>query len=73
MCGHFTLAAASDRLAECFTVPLDEALWQPSYNIAPTQSVLAMRQDGEPRASLLRWGLIPSWAKDASRGARLIN
>ena len=73
MCGRFTLTAASDRLAERFAVTMDEALWQPSYNIAPTQSVLAIRHDGTPRADLLRWGLIPSWAKDAGMGARLIN
>jgi putative SOS response-associated peptidase YedK len=38
----------------------------PRYNIAPTQSVLAITQQGdEPQATLFQWGLIPSWSKDA--------
>jgi putative SOS response-associated peptidase YedK len=49
--------------------------WEPRYNIAPTQAVLVVRRDqqGALRASLMRWGLIPSWAGDPSIGARTIN
>jgi len=50
--------------------------WSPRYNIAPTQMVPVVRQHPkEPRRdlSLLRWGLIPSWSKDASGAARAIN
>ena len=43
------------------------------YNIAPSQSLLAVLNGGERRAAHLRWGLIPSWAKSASVGNRLIN
>ncbi len=46
------------------------------YNIAPTQEVPAVRrgpEDGERHLALLRWGLIPSWAKEASIGSRMIN
>ncbi|MGB9256987.1 MAG: SOS response-associated peptidase family protein, partial [Candidatus Korobacteraceae bacterium] len=46
------------------------------YNIAPTQSVPVIRQHArEPvrRASLMRWGLVPNWAKDVSVGAGMIN
>lgn len=44
------------------------------YNIAPTQEVLVIRgPDAGKRAALLRWGLIPSWAKDSSIGSRMIN
>ncbi len=46
---------------------------QPRYNIAPTQDVTAVLDDGEPRLEMLRWGLIPSWAKEESIGARMIN
>ncbi len=50
--------------------------WTPRYNIAPTQSVPVIRQNpNEPRRelSLMRWGLIPSWAKDASVASQMIN
>ena len=44
------------------------------YNIAPTEQVLAVvAAYGEPEARLLRWGLIPPWAKDLKRGAKLMN
>ena len=46
----------------------------PRFNIAPTQEVSAVRDLGEGRElEFLRWGLIPSWAKDKSIGAKLIN
>ena len=52
--------------------------WQgdllPNYNTAPSQQVLAVRQqDGRREAVQLRWGLIPFWAKDKSIGYRMIN
>lgn len=44
------------------------------YNLAPTQDALTIhRSDGSMSASMRRWGLIPSWAKDPSIGTRLIN
>ena len=45
------------------------------YNVAPTDEVLAVTTDkqGVPRGELLRWGLVPSWAKDPSIGSKLIN
>ena len=47
---------------------------RPRYNVAPTQSVAAVRLDeGERRLSMLRWGLIPGWARDPGIGSRLIN
>jgi putative SOS response-associated peptidase YedK len=49
---------------------------QPRYNIAPTQLVAAVRRsaaDGARHMALLKWGLVPSWARDAQGGARLIN
>lgn len=47
---------------------------EPRYNIAPTQEVLAVSEMGDGREMrFFKWGLIPSWAKDMSMGARLIN
>ena len=46
----------------------------PRYNIAPTQDIVAIRNDGtENRAEFMRWGLVPSWAKDPKIGNRMIN
>jgi putative SOS response-associated peptidase YedK len=80
MCGRYRLSKRKQMVEEyfdtgSFAAAADEADWNPRYNIAPTQPVPVIRQNPkEPRRelSLLRWGLIPSWAKDAS-GAPLIN
>jgi putative SOS response-associated peptidase YedK len=61
---------------EYFETVSDESDWTPRYNIAPTQPVPVIRQNPkEPirELSLLRWGLIPSWAKDMSGAAMMIN
>src|SRR5207247_2326526 len=58
------------------TASLDEQSWEPRYNIAPTQAVPVIRQNPEKpvrELSLMRWGLIPSWAKDPSGAASMIN
>lgn len=72
MCGRYTLAVSPAQLAARFGVaPLE---LQPRYNIAPTQPAPVVRLGDDGREmTLLRWGLIPSWANDASIGARLIN
>lgn len=60
--------------AEIFSVIREmEDEWLPAYNIAPTQNVVCVR-DGEEREFFeAKWGLIPSWAKDAKIGASCIN
>ena len=69
MCGRFTVRTPAHRLAEAFGVDLRANL-APRYNIAPTQQVAVLRGDG---FSMLRWGLVPSWAKDPAIGSRMIN
>ncbi len=72
MCGRYTLITDINRIAESFGVaPTLEA--QPRYNIAPTQDIVTIVNDGNPHLALLRWGLIPAWAKDESIGSRMIN
>jgi putative SOS response-associated peptidase YedK len=73
VCGRYVVKSPSAKLKVKFH--LDEApLFEPRYNVAPTQLVPAVRQeDGKRRLAMLRWGLIPSWAKDAKIGYRLIN
>jgi len=75
MCGRFTLRAPADQLALLFGLSSEPVL-VPRYNIAPTQPVGLVRMDKatqEREWALTLWGLIPSWAKDPSIGARMIN
>jgi len=79
MCGRFVQHRAPIAYVEHFG--LDPALVQlpncpPRFNAAPTQDLMVIRLNpgtGQLDLSLLRWGLVPVWAKDASGGARLIN
>lgn len=74
MCGRYTLTVDASVLAELFELePLTEL--QPRYNIAPTQTVPIVRLDRHQNRewSMVRWGLIPSWAKEAKISGRLIN
>jgi putative SOS response-associated peptidase YedK len=74
MCGRFTLFATPVEVAGLFdALPVE---WPPRYNIAPTQPVLACRLDaatGTRSLLPLRWGLVPSWARDLSAGVKAIN
>ncbi|MGH6718055.1 MAG: SOS response-associated peptidase [Alphaproteobacteria bacterium] len=72
MCGRFTLRAKPEDVARAAGAGLGRLDVRPRYNIAPTQPVLAFRA-GAAEAVTLRWGLIPSWAKDAAIGSRMIN
>jgi putative SOS response-associated peptidase YedK len=74
MCGRYTLAAEIEQLQTRFQFDHSVSDYQPSYNIAPSQEVLAVIRDEEAnRAGLLRWGLVPSWANDPKVGYRMIN
>lgn len=73
MCGRFTLTVSGDNLKEALDLGSVPEEVGGRYNIAPTQPV-AVVMNGEARdVELLRWGLIPSWAKDTAIGSRLIN
>lgn len=74
MCGRFAFYSPAEATAALFGV--DGALAvEPRYNIAPTQFVAAVRDDeqGDRELVMLRWGLIPFWAKDPAIGNRMIN
>ena len=73
MCGRFNLITDAQALVDFFALSdsLDVA---PRYNIAPAQSILAVRQqDGRRTAAALHWGLIPRWSKDRKIGYKTIN
>jgi putative SOS response-associated peptidase YedK len=76
MCGRYRLSRRKQIVEEYFDCVSEEEDWAPRYNIAPTQPIPVIRQHSkEPvrELSLVRWGLIPSWAKDSSSAARMIN
>jgi putative SOS response-associated peptidase YedK len=76
MCGRYRLSRRKQIIEEQFEAQPWDDDWNPRYNIAPTQPVPAIRQHPkEPvrQVSMMRWGLIPSWAKDTSGAARMIN
>jgi len=76
MCGRFTLFAPYYEIIERFDIEsaFSESDYIPSYNIAPSQQVVAIINDGRKnRLGHLRWGLIPPWAKDEKIGYKMIN
>jgi putative SOS response-associated peptidase YedK len=76
MCGRYKLSRRKQLVEEYFDSVSDEPEWSPRFNIAPTQPVPVIRQHPtQPirQLSVMRWGLIPSWAKDSSVAASMIN
>ena len=74
MCGRYTNTAGVAELNDRFRVPITSEAGTRRYNIAPTEEVLAIvARDGEPQARLLRWGLIPPWARDRKSAYKMIN
>lgn len=74
MCGRFAFYSPAEAVTRLFLAEVDEDP-APRYNIAPTQGAPVVRQgaEGVRRLALLRWGLIPFWAKDPGIGNRMIN
>ena len=67
MCGRFVRFSSWADLRRTLTLvgPSEAPEVSASYNVAPTQKILVAREkDGERQGSVMRWGLIPSWAKD---------
>jgi putative SOS response-associated peptidase YedK len=76
VCGRYRQSRRKQILEEHFLADWDELEWHPRYNIAPTQLVpIIVQNPKEPNReiSLVRWGLIPSWSKDSSSAAKMIN
>ena len=72
MCGRFTLHHSAEEIVERFLAELLPDL-EPRFNIAPTQPVAVVTQNGSRHLDRYHWGLIPSWAKERSIGHRMIN
>lgn len=73
MCGRYTLSAEDWELAERFGFQLPNWTGQANYNIAPSQQVTVVTDQGQRQAEKVRWGLIPFWAKDTKIGFKMIN
>ncbi|MBC3841255.1 SOS response-associated peptidase [Streptacidiphilus sp. 4-A2] len=82
MCGRYASSRRPEDLAELFDARLEAgAELPPSWNVAPTDPVWAVLERPAPddparpvrQLRVLRWGLVPSWAKDPRGGARMIN
>ena len=74
MCGRFANKETPASLAEYFQT--DSAVeFSPSYNIAPSSKIVTVNADAQDHRhlKLMKWGLIPSWAKDPSIGNKLAN
>ena len=73
MCGRFTQSCSSEETAELFDLDEVPGDLPPRFNVAPTQLAAVVRNEDVRRLRMLRWGLIPGWARDLGIGSRLIN
>ncbi len=73
MCGRFANYLTVQEAARLFEADPDAVSWTPRYNVAPGTDILACRQDDGRHLCLLRWGLVPSWAREPATGYRMIN
>lgn len=75
MCGRFTITDPEDAIRRLFGYDGPPLGLIPRYNVAPTQIVPVVRvsEAGKRGIAMLRWGLVPGWAKDLGAGAKMIN
>ncbi len=74
MCGRYLMTSPVDALRQLFKFEQRPNL-MPRYNVAPTDEMPVVRRSrqGSPELAIMRWGLIPYWAKDKAIGSRMIN
>lgn len=72
MCGRYTIIAKAEEIEKKFNVEVPET-YAPRYNAAPTQVLPIITNQQPDGLSFFRWGLIPSWSRDISIGAKMIN
>lgn len=73
MCGRFERCSSIEHIAQEFRVQKVSFEIPPSYNIAPTQNIVIINNQGTKQLVSCRWGFLPSWAKDPSIGHKMIN
>jgi putative SOS response-associated peptidase YedK len=75
MCGRFVSSSSPEAIAEYFGAAFDAQSLGQNFNVAPTNDIYGVvaEPDGSTRLDVFHWGLVPSWAKDAKVGAKMIN
>ena len=73
MCGRFSMAIEAEKLKSALALGQLPLEWPTSYNFAPSQLIPTVPDPETRDVVLMRWGLVPFWAKDPSIGARMIN
>jgi putative SOS response-associated peptidase YedK len=76
MCGRFSLSQTAEEILDVFQMShwQDQAMFSPGFNLPPTHiAPVMMLADEQPIFRSMRWGLVPSWAKDMKIGSRMIN
>lgn len=72
MCGRLTITSSKDEIEAHLKIKMPDD-FVPSYNVAPTQNVVAVLNIDPAVGKIAKWGLVPSWSKDQSIGIRLFN
>ncbi|HHG83419.1 MAG TPA: SOS response-associated peptidase [Bacteroidetes bacterium] len=73
MCGRYTLALPLSELLAALQLDLPDFDFVPRYNLAPSQRLPIITNEGSLNLRLHRWGLIPFWAKNPAIGHKMIN
>ena len=75
MCGRFVSASSPGEIADYFdATTVAETLTEPNFNVAPSVDIpVIIKNEHVRQLDLMRWGLIPFWAKSASIGNKMIN
>jgi putative SOS response-associated peptidase YedK len=73
MCGRFEIHSAVEIIAEIFGIADRDLEYPPHYNIAPSQDILIVVNDGKRRLIKSRWGFVPSWSRDLDASYKMIN
>jgi len=73
MCGRFTITLEPAFFQQELDLGKVPSEWTPRYNAAPSQDIPVVTNPDARDVEMLRWGLIPSWAKDPKIGYRMIN
>jgi len=73
MCGRFTITLEPAFFQQELDLGRVPSEWTPRYNAAPGQNIPVVRDSGTRDVAMLRWGLVPHWAKDLSIGYKMIN
>ncbi len=73
MCGRFDLHTSVEIIAKIFQIDSIDFDIKPSFNIAPSQDIVIIVNDGKNRLTISKWGFVPSWSEEQKTGYKMIN